>query len=86
MNDDETRTLYINFIDVASNLRARCYGLPQIYRFKIENFAYDYNRNCVFTLQLAAALTIFEVIKYIQNKDIIHFRNSAVNMAINKYE
>jgi ubiquitin-activating enzyme E1 len=79
--DDDTN-YHVAFLTAASNLRARCYKIPEIDRHETKGIAGNIIPAMITTTALITGLVMFEMFKVIDNKKIEDYRNSFVNIGI----
>jgi ubiquitin-activating enzyme E1 len=79
--DDDTN-YHIAFLTAASNLRARCYKIPEIDRHETKGIAGNIIPAMITTTALITGLVMFEMYKIVDKKPIEEYRNSFVNIGI----
>lgn len=62
-NTEFFREKYIDFLDMAANLRSQCYSHGRIPRFKVENIAFEMNRRSLFPQSIVTAMSALEIFK-----------------------
>lgn len=87
VEDDEIeRNLCLEFITICSNLKARCYNLVEIQRYKAEKIAFNLERNIGITHQLIAGILCMEIYKIVMEKEKKYFKNTTIDLRCNKYD
>ena len=77
---------HVDFIAAASNLRASNYCIPRASRHKTKMIAGKIIAAIATSTACATALVGIELLKFVQNKTIDHYRDSSCNFAVNQFQ
>jgi len=85
LDDQNERPLYSEFVSAAVSLKAKCYGIPECPKHKIEKLTFNLKMNLPLTNSVIIGLICLEIYKIWQKKPLDNYKNYHLNLAINSY-
>eukprot|EP00636_Phaeomonas_parva_P016964 CAMPEP_0118851010 /NCGR_PEP_ID=MMETSP1163-20130328/608_1 /TAXON_ID=124430 /ORGANISM="Phaeomonas parva, Strain CCMP2877" /LENGTH=1388 /DNA_ID=CAMNT_0006783265 /DNA_START=379 /DNA_END=4545 /DNA_ORIENTATION=+ len=83
---DLDQNFHIDFVSAAANLRGRNYGIKEATRHKVKMIAGKIIPAIATSTACATALVCMELVKLLQSKPKVAFRNSSNSFAINSFQ
>ena len=79
---DDDSNFHIAYITAASNLRARCYSIPEVDFFRTKIIAGKIIPAIATTTSLVSALVVIELLKVVQGVAVDKYKNAFLNLAL----
>jgi len=79
---DDDGNHHVGYINAASNLRARCYAIPEVDFFRTKIIAGKIIPAIATTTSLVSALVVIELLKIVQGVEVDKYKNCFLNLGL----